>query len=148
MITTNNNSIYNVCKILSTNLKKLRPELQIKEYINEDFRSCTIDIIDKKISENSSKIGLGEFEAFMSLSYNEKNKEINTEIPIVLAIDKRKKDDNIRPPNSCKIITIHSHSGKYPVIHAHIDCYDNSKLAEIAEFINNITKINEKNTKI
>ena len=141
-------NIYNVCKILSSYIKKLRPDIKINEYINEEFQSCSIDIADKKISEGSSKIGLGEFDAFMSISYSGRHKEINTEIPIILAIDKRKKDDTISIPDNCKISTIHSHSGKHPVIHLHMNCKDGKNLSEVARLVDTISKINEKNTRL
>jgi hypothetical protein len=135
-----------VCEILSRHINRLNPELKINKYINEELNSCTLDISDKEISENASKSGLGKFESFMSIAYNKRRGEINFELPIILAIDKRKKDDTIVIPNNCIVGTIHSHSGKQPVIHLHIDCKSTDKLLQLSELINNITKINRKNS--
>lgn len=122
--------------------------IKVNKYYNYEIGHCALDISSKKISENSKRIGLGEFESFMSISFDRKYQDVNSEVPFVVAISKKKKDDSISIPKSCYILQIHSHSGKPPVLHLHMECMKGYDLEQIAEFINEITRINEKNTDI
>lgn len=139
------NKIQSECQLLAKLLADRK--IETKVYQNEEIGYCGVDIYSKKISDNSKRIGLGEFEHFMSVGFNKRYDDTSGESPLITAMDKRKKDDTLLIPGMCKVDTLHSHPGKPPVIHIHMNC-KKTDLIPIANYIRDLTRINEKNTDI
>ncbi len=146
MIQNDNKSNTYICDRLIDEIKRKNPNIITKRHVNDYLKSCTVDIIDEELRTTSKVLGLGEFEAFMSITHHDKNDDITTELPFIPQTDSRKGKDEIHMPSMCNIEAIHSYSGTPPVLHLHTVCHKGYDIKQIANLVDKITKINIKNT--
>ncbi len=146
MIQNDNKSNTYICDRLIDEIKRKNPNITTKKHVNNYLKSCSVDIIDEELRTTSKILGLGEFEAFMSITHYDKDDDITTEFPFIPQMDPRKGNDAINMPSTCSISTIHSYSGIPPVLHLHTMCHKGYDIKQIANLVDKITKINIKNT--
>ncbi len=146
MIQYENKSNTDICDRLIDEIKRKNPKITTKKHVNNYLKSCNVDVIDEELRTTSKVLGLGEFEAFMSITHYDKDDGITTEFPFIPQMDPRKGNDAINMPSMCNISTIHSYSGMPPVLHLHTVCHKGYDIKQIANLVDKITKINIKNT--